>query len=49
MRDVLTTIVELVGLAAVIAGVAMWSRPAAMIVGGLAVATVGYLLSLPRS
>lgn len=48
MRDVLTTLLELVGVAAVIAGVALWSRPAALVVAGTVIAAVGWGLSVPR-
>lgn len=45
MRDVLTSLLELVGLAAVVAGVALWSKPAALIVAGVLIVAVGYLLA----
>lgn len=47
MREVLTTIIEVLGAALVVAGVAMWSLPAALIVAGLLLAAVGYVTSVP--
>jgi len=48
VRDVLTTMLELVGAALVVAGVAAWSVPAALIVGGLLVVLVGFSLGGAR-
>lgn len=43
MRAALTTAIELVGAALVVAGVAMVFVPAALIVGGLALVGIGWL------
>jgi hypothetical protein len=47
VRDLFTTLLELLGLAAVVAGVALWSVPAALVTGGLAAVGVGYLVGRP--
>jgi hypothetical protein len=47
LRDLLTTIVELLGMAAIVCGVAFYDWRAALIVGGLLAGLVGYALSAP--
>lgn len=45
LRDVLTTVCELVGCALVVAGVAMLSVPVSVIVAGVLMVTVSYLVA----
>jgi hypothetical protein len=40
---VFSTLLELVGVAFIVAGVAMWNVPAAVIVAGLSVVVLGFL------
>ena len=47
LRDLLTTVLELAGLALIVAGVALWSIPAALITAGAGLVGVGYLLGRP--
>ena len=46
-RDLLTTLLELLGLALIVAGVGMWSIPAALVVAGAGLVGVGALLGRP--
>lgn len=39
----MTTVLEIVGLALVVVGVAMWSIPAAIITAGLLLALIGFM------
>ena len=43
-RAILSTLLELVGIAGLVVGVGLLSVPAAFIVGGLALGIVGYAL-----
>lgn len=45
LRDVVTTVVELVGCALVVAGVAMLSVPVSVIVAGALMVTVSWLVA----
>lgn len=47
MRDLLTTVLEVLGLALIVAGVALWSTPAALITAGAGLIGIGYLLGRP--
>ena len=42
--QIISTLIELTGITAVVAGVALFCGPAAFIVGGLAVAAIGVAL-----
>lgn len=42
--QIISTLLELAGTVAVVVGVAMFSIPAAIIVGGCALAVIGYAL-----
>ena len=46
MKDIITTVLELLGVALVVTGVAMWSIPVAFIVAGVAVVGLSYLLTI---
>ena len=46
--QLISTLVELAGLGAVVAGVAAFSIPVASIVGGAALCLIGYALGAPR-
>jgi len=45
MRDVLTTIVELVGCCLIVVGVAMFSVPVAVVTAGVLMILVSYLVA----
>ena len=45
MSDLITTIVELVGAALIVAGVAMFNIPAALIVAGVLTICASYLVA----
>lgn len=45
LRDMLTTVFEIVGCALVVAGVAMLSVPVSVIVAGVLMVTVSYLVA----
>lgn len=45
---IVSFLLELVGIAAVIAGVALWSVPAAFVVGGVFGVVVGFTLEPDR-
>lgn len=47
LRDLLTTVIELAGLAAIVWGVYLYDPRAALIIGGLLAVAVGYFLSAP--
>jgi hypothetical protein len=47
--QLISTLIELVGVAAVVAGVALLCVPAAFIVGGVAVAAIGVALGREAS
>jgi len=44
--QIISTLLELVGVVAVVVGVAFFSVPAAIIVGGCALAAIGYALGV---
>lgn len=48
MRDVLTTLLELAGAAAIVFGVALLSVPAACVVAGVLAVLVGVVLGADR-
>ena len=45
LRDLLTTVVELIGCALIVAGVAMVSVPVSVIVAGVLLVTVSWLVA----
>lgn len=45
--SIVSTVIELLGLAAVIFGVNMLSTPVAIIVAGLVIVFIGYVISAP--
>jgi len=45
LRDMLTTVVELIGCALIVAGVAMLSVPVSVIVAGALMVTVSWLVA----
>jgi hypothetical protein len=45
MRDVVTTVVEVAGLAAIVVGVGLLSVPAAVIVAGVLAVAISYLVA----
>lgn len=45
MRDVLTTICELIGCVLIVVGVAMWNVPVAVVVAGVLMILVSYLVA----
>lgn len=47
MREHLTTLLELIGAALVVAGVAMWSLPLALIVAGVLFIAAAVVLARP--
>jgi divalent metal cation (Fe/Co/Zn/Cd) transporter len=47
LRDLLTTVIELLGLAAIVWGVYLYDPRAALIVGGLLAVLLGYILAAP--
>lgn len=48
MREIVSSILEVVGLVLVVAGVAQWSPAAAMTVAGVGFVAVGYTLGASR-
>lgn len=47
MRALLTTLIELAGMGAIVAGIALISVPSAVIVAGLLLIAVGFLTAVP--
>lgn len=45
MKDILTTLLELLGVALIVAGVALWSIPLALIVAGVLLILFSFLLT----